>query len=433
MWSQSDALCYTRSGDGGVTFGPSIVLATSVLLDPYGPTLSVGRGPNGVVAVLWEDDSLRAIVSTDGGLSFGEAFTVASGAGHGPAVAVGDGVVYVAYTEDVQLLVRRSLDGGSTWTAPDSLGKVVPDTFWGPAFASIAADGANAYIAYDVETQPNSFIRYRQTTNSGQTWSKPVNLSPPSDHRLYSELPVITQQGGTIHVAYGRCNFWFEGACDLGTQWSSELVYRHSNNGIAWSRGETVVDGFPGRVLPVGLGVAGRVMAFYSLEFGGWLVTTRELSLVRYHKCHSNHRRALDPRVDRAKMERPPPARWRSGSFLRGWLARKDSNLQSPDPESGALPFGHSPISSGVYQGGPLRLISPLLRRADFRNFWIGQTISVFGDQITLLADAARRGADPERRSRADGAAHGGRICYRTFSSRSPQACGSTESIADAG
>src|SRR5512146_2032058 len=25
------------------------------------------------------------------------------------------------------------------------------------------------------------------------------------------------------------------------------------------------------------------------------------------------------------------------------WLARKDSNLQSPDPESGALPLGHSP------------------------------------------------------------------------------------------
>jgi hypothetical protein len=29
----------------------------------------------------------------------------------------------------------------------------------------------------------------------------------------------------------------------------------------------------------------------------------------------------------------------------RSWLARKDSNLQSPDPESGALPFGHSPAA----------------------------------------------------------------------------------------
>src|SRR5450759_1387246 len=32
-----------------------------------------------------------------------------------------------------------------------------------------------------------------------------------------------------------------------------------------------------------------------------------------------------------------------SASSWEDWLARKDSNLQSPDPESGALPLGHSP------------------------------------------------------------------------------------------
>src|SRR4051794_13957999 len=37
----------------------------------------------------------------------------------------------------------------------------------------------------------------------------------------------------------------------------------------------------------------------------------------------------------------------RRGCFvLRMWLARKDSNLRSPDPESGALPLGHSPVGS---------------------------------------------------------------------------------------
>ncbi len=36
------------------------------------------------------------------------------------------------------------------------------------------------------------------------------------------------------------------------------------------------------------------------------------------------------------------------------WLARKDSNLQSPDPESGALPLGHSPASrSDMLSEGP--------------------------------------------------------------------------------
>lgn len=32
------------------------------------------------------------------------------------------------------------------------------------------------------------------------------------------------------------------------------------------------------------------------------------------------------------------------GVRRRNWLARKDSNLRSPDPESGALPLGHSPV-----------------------------------------------------------------------------------------
>ena len=36
--------------------------------------------------------------------------------------------------------------------------------------------------------------------------------------------------------------------------------------------------------------------------------------------------------------------------------------------------------------GGLVRFVPPLLRETPFRRFWIGQTISVFGDQITLLA-----------------------------------------------
>ena len=39
------------------------------------------------------------------------------------------------------------------------------------------------------------------------------------------------------------------------------------------------------------------------------------------------------------------PIRAARPQFRRGsWLARKDSNLRSPDPESGALPLGHSPV-----------------------------------------------------------------------------------------
>ena len=48
-----------------------------------------------------------------------------------------------------------------------------------------------------------------------------------------------------------------------------------------------------------------------------------------------------------------PARRCVDGRLARDWLARKDSNLQSPDPESGALPFGHSPATGPDDTTGP--------------------------------------------------------------------------------
>ena len=55
-------------------------------------------------------------------------------------------------------------------------------------------------------------------------------------------------------------------------------------------------------------------------------------------------------------------AEWSRGH----WLARKDSNLRSPDPESGALPLGHSPVEPRpFYRRGPGPACSATLRPVD--------------------------------------------------------------------
>src|SRR5207249_11965056 len=56
---------------------------------------------------------------------------------------------------------------------------------------------------------------------------------------------------------------------------------------------------------------------------------------------------------------------WFSGGCaldVAAWLARKDSNLRSPDPESGALPLGHSPVPPRAYR---FHLIRAKLRSRD--------------------------------------------------------------------
>jgi chromate transporter len=76
----------------------------------------------------------------------------------------------------------------------------------------------------------------------------------------------------------------------------------------------------------------------------GWPVPTEGR---RASSTSTSSSGASAPFVPRGRTHCKPGRGW-SG----GWLARKDSNLQSPDPESGALPFGHSPAARGIVRRG---------------------------------------------------------------------------------
>jgi hypothetical protein len=267
VWFQRGDLCYANSADGGATFGPAMPLSDDPMSSAAQPR--VARGSDGSVAVLWEDDAVQVRVSTDGGSTFGPASQVVEGTDRHASLAVGEDVVYVAYYDADNLLVRRSLDAGASWDEAQRLDSVVYALVYGEE-ASIAADGSDAYVAYAVNDDDNSYIRLRQTSDKGGSWAPFVALSPRDDLRLYSHNPVITLRGGTIHVAYGRCNYWFEGSCDLGSNWASDVVYRRSSNGRSWSPAEIAVVGTEGmEAHPIGLSVADqRVVGLYSWTFG---------------------------------------------------------------------------------------------------------------------------------------------------------------------
>jgi hypothetical protein len=116
---------YARSTDGGATFGASIALSPSTGAAGYA---RVARGSNGRVVVAWTDwttGRVQARVSTTGGASFGGAKAIVTTSNDPfdddvreawPAVAVGKGVIYVAYFKNwYTVQVRRSLDNGASW------------------------------------------------------------------------------------------------------------------------------------------------------------------------------------------------------------------------------------------------------------------------------------------------------------------------------
>lgn len=255
VWNKGNGrIRYARSTDGGATFGSSIALSP---LGRYAWRPSVARGPDGVVAVVWEDvqsGAVRVRVSTNGGAAFGAARTLATAGDElGVAAAVGRGVIYIAYHVGSDgLRVRRSIDAGATWGGA----AVISNASTGEGI-DITAAGHAAYVAYTVPNAAPNFsrIRYRATSNSGASWSSQRNLSPLTWTTAY---PQIELKGGVLRASFLRCTPEFDICVD------NRVLYRQSANGVSWAAAERVSPTSLWDAYPAGIGFAGKILALYT-------------------------------------------------------------------------------------------------------------------------------------------------------------------------
>lgn len=244
---------YSRSLDAGVSFEPSIALSP---LGRFAWRPAVARGPGGLVAVVYEDvqnGNVAVRVSQNGGMSFGAASILTGDGGEmGLAAAIGNGVIYVAYSVGFESLrLKRSTNEGASWSGPAS----ISNQLWDDGI-SMAAVGSHAYVAYTAQNTFPQFgkIRYKRTTNSGANWSAQLDLSPSS----WSTFdPDIHLRGGVLRSVFTRCTPEFDICVEERT------LYSQSANGTTWTA--------PQRVSPTTLwaaysprvGFAGRILAFY--------------------------------------------------------------------------------------------------------------------------------------------------------------------------
>lgn len=241
VWANGDPgrLMYSRSADLGATFSTPRALTQ----DSVGyASADVARGPHGVVAIAYAGRGLRVMVSSDGGRHFGPPMRVTRHADNmGNPVAVGDGVIYVAYIDEAGLLkVRSSRDAGSTWRetlVSDEMASSPWHDF------TVAASGNDGYVAF---RNRHGSISYRHTADAGVTWSAPFSLGR-GDTRIYG-APDLSMQGGVVRAVF---------------RVSGGLFYRESRDGVHWSPAELVTEiGFSGHV-----GYAGRVVVVYEAMF----------------------------------------------------------------------------------------------------------------------------------------------------------------------
>ena len=253
--SRARRLFYRRSADGGETWGPARAMtsACSQIADQ-----DVARHAGGRVSVVWTglySGQMFTRTSTDGGTTFGSARSAGRTGnsepgprtfyGADPALAIGDGVMYLAYTAGPDVLaVRHSRNGGATWSSPVQFAAST-----GPAFASLVAAESRAILGYSSTASGHSLATYRRTVDRGGTWSGPRPLVPATREE-FSSSPRFAYQQGLLaalvkHGSPGASPVWHLQSTDFGATWSarSRVSIAHTGRPDPDPGGVAILDG----------------------------------------------------------------------------------------------------------------------------------------------------------------------------------------------
>jgi hypothetical protein len=223
-------LYYRRSTNGGTTWSAAVPLtsASSRIAD-----VDVTRGAAGKVVVAWTGlttGKLYTRRSTDGGATFSAARYVAKTANwepgayisyrSDPKIALGTGVMYIAYTSNRdRVVIRRSTDGGVTWSAMSLVTTANSGDY------AILADGSRAIVAYtSTFTGPMKAVT-RRTVDKGVTWSSGKAIATLASGQ-FSNNPQLAFRDGVLAVAFkygppGASPVWHKQSPDFGATWSA--------------------------------------------------------------------------------------------------------------------------------------------------------------------------------------------------------------------
>ncbi|HEU4390709.1 MAG TPA: sialidase family protein [Blastocatellia bacterium] len=199
---------FLRSTDLGITFGSKQVISRSPAA-AFDPDIAIDRSD--AINVAWQDTALvrSAIMftrSTDSGRSFSEPRAISLGPGDATEVHLTSdaaGRLHALWVDssagDHQIFYSRSTDSGGTWSAPINVSNLAGANCHKPA---ILVFDDTAYIAYD-ESERTSQVFLAKSADGGLSFGAPVQISNASPRTGRGHSPAMVRDStGTLHIVW---------------------------------------------------------------------------------------------------------------------------------------------------------------------------------------------------------------------------------------
>src|SRR6185436_4234 len=138
--------------------------------------------------------------------------------------------VYVVWEDGSDIFFAFSTNNGQTFSTPDNLSETT-----GPSVdPQISSEGNNVYVVWRDITFPNSDIFFAFSTNNGQTFSTPDNLSETTGPSAGD--PQISSEGNNVYVVWedntlGNSDIFFAFSTNNGQTFSTPDNLSEENTG----------------------------------------------------------------------------------------------------------------------------------------------------------------------------------------------------------
>ncbi|MFY3741999.1 MAG: hypothetical protein HMLIMOIP_002461 [Candidatus Nitrosomirales archaeon] len=263
---------FSRSTDSGATFSTPVNLSNTVDLSTDQQLAVSGNN----VYVVWTEDLSGNDVffsrSTDSGATFSTPVKLSNNTGFSkpPQIVASGNNVYVVWQNDPatstgkqEILFSRSTDSGATFSTPVKLSNNTGDS----EFPQIAVSGSKVHVVWhDTVPGEGSEIFFSRSTDSGATFSTPVNLSNDADS---SVVPQIVASGTNVYVVWinvyvtNTFDVFFSRSTDSGATFSAPLNLSNGAGSSNLSLGDMATSGNNVYVVWFGI-VSGNDDVFFS-------------------------------------------------------------------------------------------------------------------------------------------------------------------------